>query len=166
MGCRRDFKLDAGAGFAIQNSSGATTRLRVDEATGNISRNGALFVHTTGSTTNTFVGVQAGGPATIGSLNSAFGYRALPSNTTGAGNSAFGYGALRDTTTGIRNSAFGTYALWRNTANDGSAFGTAALSQNTSGPFTVPTPGPSKAIQVAPGTSGVTRARWTLTLAS
>ena len=53
-------QLDAGAGFSVKNSTGAIERLRVDEATGNISRNGALFVHTTG-TNNTFVGDQARG---------------------------------------------------------------------------------------------------------
>jgi hypothetical protein len=37
-------QLDAGAGFSVKNSTGAIERLRVDEATGNISRNGALFV--------------------------------------------------------------------------------------------------------------------------
>ena len=47
--------LDAGAGFVIKNNTGAIERLRVDEATGNISRNGALFVHTTGAD-NTIVG--------------------------------------------------------------------------------------------------------------
>ena len=34
-------KLDAGSGFAVKDSTGAVERLRVDEATGNISRNGA-----------------------------------------------------------------------------------------------------------------------------
>ena len=40
--------LPAGDGFAVEDSTLPTPveRLRVDEATGNISRNGALFVHT------------------------------------------------------------------------------------------------------------------------
>ncbi len=46
--------LPAGDGFVIEDNTAADL-LRVDEATGNISRNGALFVHTTG-TDNTFVG--------------------------------------------------------------------------------------------------------------
>ncbi len=50
--------LDAASGFVIENNAGTIERLRIDEATGNISRNGALFVHTTGSD-NTFVGVGA-----------------------------------------------------------------------------------------------------------
>lgn len=40
-------QLPASDGFVIRDNTGATERLRVDEATGNISRNGALFVHTT-----------------------------------------------------------------------------------------------------------------------
>ena len=54
-----EVQLPAGDGFVIKNNTGTSERLRVDEATGNISRNGALFVHTTG-TDNTFVGEGAG----------------------------------------------------------------------------------------------------------
>ena len=126
--------LGAGDGFSVKNNTGAIERLRVDEATGNVSRNGALFVHTTGSATNLFVGPLAGGPATTGTRNAAFGDRALAANTTGQQNAAFGYVALRNNTTGIRNSAFGGYALANNTtANDNSAFGNAALYFNTTG---------------------------------
>ena len=55
--------LPAGDGFVIQDNTGTTERLRVDEATGNISRHGALFIHTTG-TDNTFVGESAGNTST------------------------------------------------------------------------------------------------------
>ena len=51
--------LDAASGFVVQDNTTTVERLRVDEATGNVSRNGALFVHTTGAN-NTFVGVGAG----------------------------------------------------------------------------------------------------------
>ena len=61
-------QLDAGAGFSVKDNTGAIERLRVDEATGNISRNGALFVHTTGLN-SLFVGVNAGNTSTIGALN-------------------------------------------------------------------------------------------------
>ena len=47
--------LPAGDGFVVKDNTGAIERLRVDEATGNVSRNGALFVHTTGAN-STFVG--------------------------------------------------------------------------------------------------------------
>ncbi len=39
--------LPAGDGFVVENSTSTVDRLSIDEATGNISRNGALFVHTT-----------------------------------------------------------------------------------------------------------------------
>ena len=43
------YTLPAGDGFAIEDNTATIERLRVDETTGNISRNGALFVHTTGA---------------------------------------------------------------------------------------------------------------------
>jgi hypothetical protein len=122
-------KLDANAGFVIENSNGAIERLRVDEATGNVSRNGALFVHTTGAN-NLFIGAGAGNPATTGAGgNTAVGYGALSSNSTGSSNSAFGDRALNLNTTGNRNIAVGRYAGQNQTtgsdniylANDGVA---------------------------------------------
>jgi hypothetical protein len=129
-------QLDSGAGFSIRNNTGAIERLRVDEATGNISHNGALFVHTTGAN-NTFVGVNAGNTSTGGfGHNSAVGYGALRYNTTGWENSAFGNRALHSNTTGGLNSAFGDVALASNTTGgDNSAFGHFALYFNTTGSF-------------------------------
>jgi hypothetical protein len=128
-------KLDAGSGFVIQNNASAP-RLRVDEATGNVSRNGALFVHTTG-TSNLFVGPGAGNLGTSGDgNNTGFGSEALAANTTGYTNSAFGAGALRLNTTGNRNSAFGRNALSSNTSGGfNSAFGQATLENNTVGSY-------------------------------
>jgi hypothetical protein len=124
----------AGSHWRVDNSNNSITRLRVDEATGNISRNGFLFVHTTGGSTSTFVGNNAGNTATTGTANTAFGSYALNDNTTGAFNSAVGHSALRYNTTGNSNSAFGTDALHDNTTGyDNSAFGTFALLDNSSG---------------------------------
>src|SRR5262245_52649969 len=106
--------LGAGDGFAIRNNTGAIERLRVDEATGNVSRNGALFVHTTGAN-SVFVGSGAGNAGITGTSNSAVGQNALQSNTTGSFNSAFGREALRSNTTPCCNAAFGSYALKSNT---------------------------------------------------
>jgi hypothetical protein len=126
-------QLDAGAGFSLKNSTGSVERLRVDEATGNVSRNGTLFVHTTGPH-GTFVGSQAGNPSSTGSFDAAFGDYALASNTTGAANSAFGSIALRANTTGTSNAAFGDYALFTNTAGSAnSGFGESTLGLNTTG---------------------------------
>ena len=141
--------LGAGNGFSIKNNTGAIERLRVDEATGNVSRNGALFVHTMGSN-SLFVGPGAGalssfgngnsgfgqaalGNNTTGTFNSAFGLNSLSNNTTGSSNAAFGQGALNLNTTAINNSAFGRNALGDNTASYNSAFGQGALRRNTTG---------------------------------
>ena len=80
--------LDAASGFVIEDNTGTIERLRVAEATGNLSRNGALFVHTTG--TGTFVGAGAGSLANTGNYNSGFGANALTANTTGSSNTAVG----------------------------------------------------------------------------
>jgi hypothetical protein len=125
-------QLDAGAGFSVKDATATVERLRVDEATGNVSRNGALFVHTTG-TNNLFVGAGAGNPATTAVSNSGFGAGTLAATTTGYANSAFGEGALAANETGAQNSAFGPRALFSNTAGDAnSAFGAFALYYNVS----------------------------------
>ncbi len=127
-------KLDAGTGFSVKNSTGAIERLRVDEATGNISRNGALFVHTTGGLFSTFVGRSSGNASTTGERNSGFGNSALRDNTSGSYNSAFGQGALAYNTTGSNNSAFGQGALISNTTGtSNAAVGTFALAYNNTG---------------------------------
>ena len=140
--------LPAGDGFAVKDNTGAIERLRVDEATGNVSRNGALFVHTTGG--NTFVGENAGNPGTsgvantavgrdslrfgsTGNFNSAFGQSALNSNSSGFLNSAFGANSLSTNSAGGSNSAFGYAALRDNLTSDNSAFGSASLRLNTTG---------------------------------
>jgi hypothetical protein len=143
--------LDAGAGFVVENNASTIERLRIDEATGNISRNGALFVHTTGGSTNTFVGRGAGNLSSTGGRNSGFGWHALSSidsgvsnaafgeealssNTVGNSNSAFGENSLKFNIDGDNNSAFGQDALRNPTgASDNSAFGRASLRNTTSG---------------------------------
>ncbi len=131
-------RLDSGAGFSVKNSTG-TERLRIDEATGNVSRNGALFLHTTGSN-NIFVGENAGNTSTSGfGRNSVFGTAALQGNTSGRYNSAFGALALRSNTEGNANSAFGDSALFRNTTGVfNSAFGAAPSAPTAQGPSTLP----------------------------
>ena len=127
-------QLDSGSGFSVRNASGAIERLRVDEATGNVSRNGALFVHTTG-TQNVFVGTGAGTATTSGlGQNTALGHNALHSITSGMFNAAAGTNALFYNTTGHSNAAFGSNAMLYNTTGyANAAFGQAALSANTSG---------------------------------
>ena len=99
-------QLSAGDGFVVKDNTGVIEWLRIDEATGNISRGGALFVHTTGDG-STFVGEGAGNLATSGVRNSAFGLDTLSANTTGKLNAAFGERALNANLTGSYNAAFG-----------------------------------------------------------
>ena len=122
------FVLDDTFGFVIEDDTTTIERLRVDEATGNVSRNGALFVHTTGAS-NLFVGPDAGDLGTTGpGRNSAFGDSALTSLTLGQDNAAFGKDALRANTTGAWNAAFGDRSLYTNTQGYGnSAFGQKSL---------------------------------------
>ena len=117
-----EVQLPAGDGFVVKDNTGTIERLRIDEATGNVSRNGALFVHTTGNS-NIFVGSFAGNTSNTGMGNSAFGLAPLFNLTSGYFNSAFGLGALSQTTSGSENSAFGVDGLGSNTSgNRNSAF--------------------------------------------
>src|SRR5262245_33739153 len=108
-------RLDAGTGFNVLDSSGGILRLRVDEATGNVSRNGALFVHTTGAGSNLFIGRLGGNTGITGFSNTGLGYGGLFYNTTGYGNTAAGSFTLTFNTTGNGNSALGASALFHNT---------------------------------------------------
>jgi hypothetical protein len=130
-------QLDSGTGFSVKNAGGAVERLRVDEATGNVSRNGALFVHTTG-VDSLYVGPGAGNPTTTGYWNAAFGSGALQANTTGLFNTAVGFNALHLNTSGGTNAAFGAEALRNNTVGSGNtAVGPTALRDNTTGGLNV-----------------------------
>jgi len=144
-----EVELDTGDGFSVQNSGATIERFRVDEATGNISRNGSVFIHTDGGT---FVGENAGNVGTVTSRstavgtealsvaeaganrNSAFGDKAMRDTTTGDSNSAFGYTALRDNTTGSENVAMGEDALLLNdTGSQNTAVGRSAMLLNVLG---------------------------------
>ncbi len=126
--------LDAGFGFVIENDPQTVELLRIDEASGNVFRNGQLFLHTTGGTESMFFGEFAGNLTTTGLRNSGFGRSALSNNTSGSDNTAFGEDALFQNTIGANNSAFGEDALRANTnGGQNSAFGNEALRLNTGG---------------------------------
>ena len=81
---------------------------------------------------NTFMGYQAGGYATTGTLNSSFGSLALKNVTTGFENTAIGYNALALCSNGYRNTAVGSHALeLATTAYLNSAFGQNAMKAAT-----------------------------------
>ena len=129
--------LDTGSGFVIQDNTGSVERLRVDEATGNISRNGALFMHTTGGA-STFVGEEAGLANGGGlSFSTGFGWNALHQNTTGSRNAAFGTGSLSNNLDGSDNAAFGSAALASSNGAGNAAFGSAAMLANAGGGLNV-----------------------------
>ena len=111
--------------------------------TGNIRKNGELFLHNVGNGTtalgssslannsgagNTSVGFRALYTNTSGSDNTAVGLQGLFSNTTGNNNTAIGHGALNANTIGSNNTATGSGALENNTTGSvNTATGTGAL---------------------------------------
>ncbi len=112
--------------------------LRLESTTGSSSGvlliNGASFLHNYGSSSNTFLGKNAGNFTLTGQYNTAVGEGALFSLTSGSRNSAFGFGSLSNNTSGSENSAFGHGSLsFNTTGNYNSAFGYVSLARNTSG---------------------------------
>ena len=143
-----EFVLDGGFGLSVKDNTDTIERLRIDEATGNISRNGVLFIHTAGAGSlavgpdtltsstginNTAFGDGALGDNTTGYRNSAFGQDALANNQGGLANTAVGNSALTLNVSGTRNTAVGQGALFSNTADYNSAFGHSALVANAGG---------------------------------
>ena len=130
-----------------------TGNLDLDASTasaGNITKNGALFLHNFG-TDNTFMGITAGNTTTFGtgqnvgvgvlalrtigtgSFNTAAGYKALNANTSGGLNTAVGWSALAAVTAGSQNVAVGASALQVSAGAVNTAVGYGALSANTTG---------------------------------
>ncbi len=123
--------LDAGDGFVIEDNTATVERLRVDEATGDVYRNGELLIHTIG-TNNLFIGKDVGSTTNPGFSSTAVGENALSANTSGYQNSAFGYLALSANTLGRKNTALGGGALGPNTwGSDNTAAGGIAVLINT-----------------------------------
>lgn len=83
---------------------------------------------------NTAVGNLAGNAMTTGDFNTSIGRQALKLNTTGYWNTACGAGTLLQNTTGHSNTAAGLNALTANTSGThNTAVGVNALDANTSG---------------------------------
>ncbi len=101
--------------------------------TGNITKNGARFLHNFG-TDNTFLGQNAGNFSMTGNFNTATGLNALSNNTTGQWNVAAGHNALLTNTTGDANTAVGRSALRFNTTGwQNTAIGHAAMLDSATG---------------------------------
>ena len=101
--------------------------------TGNITKNGAPFLHNVGIN-NTFLGVNAGNVGTTGSDNTAVGQQGLLNNSTGGYNTTVGSLAMSFNTTGGANTVIGASALFANTTGaSNTVVGSSALSGNTNG---------------------------------
>jgi hypothetical protein len=103
--------------------------------TGNVTKDGARFLHNFGGVNGTFLGVNAGNftTTTFGD-NTGIGASALSSLTTGGSNTAVGSRALTANTSGSQNAALGRFALASNTTGtDNAAFGDGALDSNING---------------------------------
>jgi Chaperone of endosialidase len=115
-----------------------TGNLNLDTSTattGNITKNGARFLHDFG-TDNVFLGRLAGNTTMTGGENTASGQAALSENTTGDSNTATGAGSLKRNLAGDSNTAVGADALASNTNGfSNTAIGSAALRENTTGVF-------------------------------
>jgi hypothetical protein len=118
----------------IRRSDGtALMWIHSDDSTNTfIGHNTGRVNNITGGLNNTFLGSGAGQFNTVGTGNTAGGFRALYTNTLGFLNTAFGGEALSANTDGDENTAGGYYALRSNTiGNDNVAIGFSALSSNT-----------------------------------
>ncbi|HEY5907110.1 MAG TPA: tail fiber domain-containing protein [Vicinamibacteria bacterium] len=127
-----------GANVFTGNQIINTGNLSLDDSTattGNITKNGARFLHDFG-TDNVFLGRLAGNTTMTGTRNAASGQAALSENMTGDSNTASGAGSLGSNTHGDSNTAMGADALASNTIGFGNtASGRDALRENTTGPF-------------------------------
>ena len=101
--------------------------------TGNITKNGELFLHNFGSA-NTFLGIFSGNFSLTGNSNTAMGSGALRQLATGSQNTAIGSDALTTNTNGEQNTAVGERTLNQNrTGNANTAVGRAALYTHVTG---------------------------------
>ena len=104
--------------------------------TGYITKEGVPFLHTFGSLTNTFLGLEAGNftMTSLGVRNTAIGAVAFDNNTDGHDNVATGTLTLFQNTTGFQNTATGAGALGTNSeGNNNTANGTGAFLNNSTG---------------------------------
>jgi trimeric autotransporter adhesin len=121
--------------FSSDVTLSGNLNLPATTATTGIIKSGAnRLIHTYGSTTNFFAGVDAGNLGTTGYRNTGSGFNSLFSNTTGYRNTANGAEALFSNNQGNYNTADGAEALYKNTAgNNNTAGGTQTLYSNTTG---------------------------------
>jgi len=144
------FTNDPGTGIfssganTVSIATAGTSRLTVRsdgdlDLTGNIRKEGTLFLHSLGNS-NTGLGLSALSTNTTGNWNTASGAFALFSNTNGGYNTATGVQALFSNTAGVANTATGVQALFSNTGGGANtASGYYALLSNTTGGYNTAT---------------------------
>lgn len=94
---------------------------------------GFRFISNGNSTSNVFVGNDAGKNSTVGG-NTAVGNQSLLNNSNGFDNTAIGAYCLSNNTLGYGNTAIGNYAMnWNTGGYDNTALGRSAMSLNKSG---------------------------------
>jgi hypothetical protein len=98
---------------------------------GRILRGANLYFHSTGSATNTFVGLHAGNPSVASTFNTSLGEFALHALTGGTQNVAVGSHAGENLTNGSFDIAIGTSALTANAGDDDIAIGNFACENCT-----------------------------------
>ena len=121
---------------ATQTINAGNLDLDVSTATtGNLTKDGAPFLHNFGGISATFLGENAGNfTTTTFGLNTGLGAHALSNLTTGTSNTAVGARALFANTSGFQNTATGRFALADNTTGaDNTGIGDVALQRNTTG---------------------------------
>lgn len=128
-----------GLGTAAPNEQLELTKsLRIPATTasdGIIKQGTARFIHSFGTTDNTFVGKNAGNLTNTGSYNTGIGSGALGSLSSGITNTALGFTALADVSTGTDNTAVGQDALRQVTGTANIGIGNATGYTVTTGGF-------------------------------
>jgi hypothetical protein len=115
---------------------GTTTPQSALAVVGTVTISGNKVITWADNTSNTFLGVGAGGTSTSGNNNTAIGYRTLYANTTGYRNTVNGYNALYSNISGHNNCALGYSTLYNNTTGQqNTAIGSEALYSNNAGSY-------------------------------
>ena len=113
-------------------AAGAITATDLDlGGGGRILQGGSLYLHSSGDTTNTFLGFVSGNSSVTGSRNTGVGNSALSAIAGGSDNVALGFDALNSTTAGQSNVAVGVHSLSGLPSNNNTAVGHLACASCT-----------------------------------
>ncbi|HBL98014.1 TPA: hypothetical protein DDZ86_00025 [Candidatus Dependentiae bacterium] len=119
-------------GFTLTGDLGITGNLNLATATV-VNKNSNRWIHSSGGSSNIFVGENAGTLTPGVGPNTALGAGSLGSIALGSGNTAVGYQALNASINGNNNTAIGDQALKLATGNENTAVGNVAGTAITNG---------------------------------